>query len=155
MPGPWHERLPHFRLEFTPSKGDELQSEYLVPRAHGAAALAALRGLRPAARAADQRGPHGRRRRPLAEPVDGGDTSRCTSPGSRDTQVEPAVAAVEAALAPFDPRPHWGKLFGTDPAVVRARYPRWGDFAALAVRHDPERRFHNAYLDRYVDYPST
>ena len=29
VPGPWHERLPHFRLEFTPSSGEELQSEYL------------------------------------------------------------------------------------------------------------------------------
>ena len=67
-----------------------------------------------------------------------------------DAQVQPAVAAVEAALAPFDPRPHWGKVFATDPAAVRAHYPRLAQFAALAARHDPERRFGNAYLERYV-----
>ncbi|MGH3155978.1 MAG: FAD-binding protein, partial [Streptosporangiaceae bacterium] len=42
VPGPWYERLPHFRLEFTPSAGDELQSEYLLPRGQAAAALDAL-----------------------------------------------------------------------------------------------------------------
>ena len=71
VPGPWHERLPHFRLDFTPSSGDELQSEYLVPREHAVAALAALDGARATASrraAADLRAPHGRRRRPVAEP---------------------------------------------------------------------------------------
>ena len=33
-PGPWYERLPHFRMDFTPSSGKELQSEYFVPREH-------------------------------------------------------------------------------------------------------------------------
>jgi xylitol oxidase len=32
VPGPWYERLPHFRIGFTPSAGKELQSEYFVPR---------------------------------------------------------------------------------------------------------------------------
>ena len=31
-PGPWSDRLPHFRMGFTPSAGEELQSEYLLPR---------------------------------------------------------------------------------------------------------------------------
>jgi xylitol oxidase len=67
-----------------------------------------------------------------------------------DALVQPTVAAVEAALAPFEPRPHWGKVFRLDPGAVRAQYPRLGDFAALAARHDPERRFGNAFLDRFV-----
>ena len=31
--GPWHERLPHFKMGFTPSSGEELQSELFVERA--------------------------------------------------------------------------------------------------------------------------
>src|SRR5262249_41970344 len=42
QPGPWHERLPHFKLEFTPSAGHELQTEYLLPRRHATAALEAV-----------------------------------------------------------------------------------------------------------------
>jgi xylitol oxidase len=41
-PGPWHERIPHFRLGFTPSAGEELQSEWLVDRDDAADALAAV-----------------------------------------------------------------------------------------------------------------
>jgi alditol oxidase len=44
-PGPWSDRLPHFRMEFTPSHGEELQSEYFVPRRHAVAAIEAVRGL--------------------------------------------------------------------------------------------------------------
>ncbi len=48
-PGPWHERLPHFRLDFTPSSGDELQTEYLVPRDHAVALLTDLEDCWPRA----------------------------------------------------------------------------------------------------------
>ena len=44
--GPWHERLPHFRLDHTPSSGDELQTEYFVGREHAVAAFDAIDGLR-------------------------------------------------------------------------------------------------------------
>ena len=44
--GPWYTRLPHFRLDFTPSSGDELQSEYLVPRAAVVPALRAVDAIR-------------------------------------------------------------------------------------------------------------
>ena len=67
-----------------------------------------------------------------------------------DARVQPAVAAVEAALAPFDARPHWGKVFAMPAADVRARYPRLDEFAKLAARHDPERRFGNAFLGNFV-----
>jgi xylitol oxidase len=45
VPGPWMRRLPHFRLDSEPSFGEEIQTEYFVPREHGAAALTAVRAL--------------------------------------------------------------------------------------------------------------
>src|ERR687886_1278848 len=44
-PGPWSDRLPHFRMGYTPSSGEELQSEYLVPRRHAVGAIEAVRTL--------------------------------------------------------------------------------------------------------------
>jgi xylitol oxidase len=64
--------------------------------------------------------------------------------------VHAAVAAVEAALAPFEPRPHWGKLFHTGRDELAARYPRLGDFAELAGRLDPRGAFRNAWLEERV-----
>ena len=52
VPGPWYERLPHFRMGFTPSAGKELQSEYFVPHQHAVEAILAIEKLR------DQVGPH-------------------------------------------------------------------------------------------------
>ena len=148
VPGPWHARLPHFRLEFTPSAGEEQQSEYLVPRPHGAAALAALRGLD--LRAALQ----------VCEVRTVAADSLWLSPcRDRDTVglhftwvdddelVGAAVRAVEAALEPFDPRPHWGKVFTIDP---RPHYPKLAEFRSLIDRHDPNHKFGNAFLDRHV-----
>lgn len=151
--GPWLDRLPHFRMEFTPSAGEELQSEYFVPRQHAVAGIAALRGLArelaPLLQVAEIRtvaqdglwlsGAHGR------------DTVAFHFTWVRD---EPAVRAVvreiERALAPLDPRPHWGKVFEMDaPALARA-FPRLADFAALRRRVDPEGVFGNAYLDRVL-----
>ncbi|WP_159606734.1 D-arabinono-1,4-lactone oxidase [Agromyces humi] len=149
-PGPWFERLPHFKLEFTPSAGEELQSEYLVPRADAVAALEAVRGL------AD-------RIAPLLQVCEVR-TVRADDlwlSGAYGTDVvglhftwvrdEPAVTAllpaIEAAL-PATARPHWGKVFTLPGDEVRRRYPRWDDFAALRARFDPERRFANAYLER-------
>ena len=61
---------------------------------------------------------------------------------------------VEAVLEPFEPRPHWGKLFATDAGVLRSRYERRRDFVALAGRLDPGGKFRNAFVDRYlVDDP--
>ena len=151
VPGPWHARLPHFRAEFRPSAGDEQQSEYLIAREHGAAAIAALRDVAYGtalqvseirAVAADDL---------WLSPCHDRDTLalHCTWVAD-DARVQPAVAAVEAALAPFDARPHWGKVFAMPPVDVRARYPRLGEFAGLAARHDPERRFGNAFLENFV-----
>ncbi|WP_127792698.1 D-arabinono-1,4-lactone oxidase [Agromyces sp. LHK192] len=149
-PGPWFERLPHFRLEFTPSAGAELQSEYLVPRSDAVAALEAVRALAP-------------RIAPVLQVCEvrtvRADDLWLSSAYERDVMGihftwkldEPAVTAVlpviEAAL-PETARPHWGKLFTLPAEEIRARYPRFDDFAALRARFDPDRRLVNPYLER-------
>jgi alditol oxidase len=153
VPGPWHERLPHFRPEFTPSNGDELQSEFLMPRA---SAIDALDALRPIA---------GRLARvvQITEIRTVAADQLWLSPSyRRDTvafhftwikdwpAVEPVLAQVEARLAPLHARPHWGKLFTAGPQAVRGLYPRLDDFRALAGRCDPSGKFRNDLLDRYI-----
>lgn len=149
VPGEWFERLPHFRLAFTPSAGHELQSEYLVARHDAVPAIEAIRGL--AARIA-----------PLLlvneiRTVRADDLWLSSSYGTDAVGIhftwrpdEEAVRAllpvIEAAL-PASARPHWGKISTLDAGEVRARYPRWGDFAALAASFDPERRFVNRRLE--------
>ncbi|MFC4032010.1 D-arabinono-1,4-lactone oxidase [Streptomyces polygonati] len=152
-PGPWHERLPHFRAGFTPSSGEELQSEYLVPRANAVAALQALAGLRgtiaPVLQVCEIRTVAADRL--WLSPAHGRDTVALHFTWIKDpAAVAPVLAAVEAALAPLDPRPHWGKLFTVAPDRVRAAYPRMADFLALAERTDPTAKFGNAYLRRLL-----
>ena len=152
VPGPWQDRLPHFRLEFTPSSGDELQSEFLVDRSDAVAALTELYAIRDRiapvlhiceirAVAADELwlSPSYRRDSVALHFTWIGDTSR----------VAPALALVEDRLAGFAARPHWGKLFDTDPDVLGGLYGRWPDFTALMARYDPAGTFRNAMLDRY------
>ncbi|MFQ6143404.1 FAD-binding protein [Streptomyces seoulensis] len=154
VPGPWHERLPHFRPEFTPSSGAELQSEYLLPRRHALAALHAVDEIRAAVApvlqicevrtvAADAQ---------WLSPSHGRDTVALHFTWIEDTAaVLPAVRRVEAALEPFDPRPHWGKVFTTPAALLRGRYPRLADFRALARELDPAGKFANAFVAALLD----
>ncbi|MDF0513681.1 D-arabinono-1,4-lactone oxidase [Agromyces sp. H3Y2-19a] len=149
-PGPWHERLPHFRLAFTPSAGEELQSEYLVPRRDAVAAIAAVRSL------ADRVAPllHVCEIRTVAadrlwlSSSYGVDAVGIHFTWRREqAAVEALLPRIEAAL-PATARPHWGKLFALPGEEVASRYPRWRDFAVLRERFDPERRFVNSYLER-------
>ncbi|CAH0126437.1 MULTISPECIES: D-arabinono-1,4-lactone oxidase [unclassified Microbacterium] len=151
VPGPWFLRLPHFRMDFTPSAGAEIQSEYLVPRADAVAAIEAVRAM------AD-------RIAPLLlvneiRTVQEDDLWLSSSYGTDAVGLhftwrpdEPSVRALlpelEAAL-PSSARPHWGKVFTLPGDEVRARYPRWDDFAQLRDRLDPERKFVNDYLERF------
>lgn len=153
VPGPWHERLPHFRLEFTPSSGEELQSEYLLPRQQALPALIAIQRIH------DQVAPVlqiSEIRTVAADglwlsPSYGRDSVAIHFTWIKDTAaVTPVLAAVEDQLAPFGARPHWGKLFGTSPAALRRRYERLPDFQRLRHRHDPTGKFGNDMLDRYV-----
>jgi xylitol oxidase len=152
VPGPWHERLPHFRLEFTPSAGEELQSEYLVAREAAVPAVEALFAL-------------GDQISPILQIAEirtmAGDDQWLSMATARDTvgfhftwikddaAVAPVVSAIEAALAPFAARPHWGKVFSAAPEVVRGLYPRYDDFVALLGRYDPAGKFRNEFMDRY------
>ncbi|MEU4378358.1 FAD-binding protein [Micromonospora echinofusca] len=152
-PGPWHERLPHFRLGFTPSSGDELQSEYHVPRASAAAALAALdpvaRLIAPVLQVCELRTVAGDGL--WLSPNHGRDSLAIHFTWTADAAaVLPVVAAVEERLAPFAPRPHWGKVFDLAPAAVAAAWPRYADFLDLARRLDPAGTFRTDLLDRYL-----
>ncbi|GHH79545.1 putative xylitol oxidase [Streptomyces sulfonofaciens] len=151
--GPWHERLPHFRAEFMPSSGAELQSEYLLPRAHATEALHALDRIRgtlaPVLQICEVRTVAADRQ--WLSPAYGRDTVALHFTWVQDTAaVLPVVAALEDRLAPFEARPHWGKVFTVAPEVLHARYPRLADFAALAAALDPSGTFRNRFLDRIL-----
>ncbi|MEU4566968.1 FAD-binding protein [Micromonospora sp. NPDC023956] len=153
VPGPWHERLPHFRPGFTPSSGEELQSEYHLPRETAAEALAALDGVRdriaPVVQICELRTVAADRL--WLSPQYERDTLSIHFTWVADAgAVAPVVAAVEERLAPFTPRPHWGKVFGIAPAAVAAAYPRLADAVAATVAADPTGKFRNELLDRYL-----
>ncbi|WP_329440266.1 D-arabinono-1,4-lactone oxidase [Streptomyces canus] len=147
--GPWQDRLPHFRAEFTPSSGTELQSEYLLPREHAVEALHAVDGIRDTVAgvlqicevrtvAADEQ---------WLSPSYGRDTVALHFTWIEDTAaVLPVVRRLEEVLDPFDARPHWGKVFTTPADLLRERYPRLGDFRKLARELDPEAKFANAFV---------
>lgn len=152
VPGPWDERLPHFRAGFVPSVGDELQSEYFVPRADAAPAIRALRGLRtligPVLQVSEIR-------------TIAADTAWLSPSHGRDSvafhftwiadpaAVAPVLVRIEEALAPFGVRPHWGKLSSMDPKAVAASYPYADRFRELLRRFDPAGRFRNELIDSY------
>lgn len=152
--GPWHARLPHFRAEFTPSAGEELQTEYLLPREAAAGALEALAGLAPRIApmlltneirtiAADDL---------WLSPCYGRDTVAFHFTWRKDQAgVTKLLPEIEERLAPFRPRPHWGKVFTLPPEKVRAAYPRLTDFAGLAGGYDPAGKFRNDFLDDILE----
>lgn len=151
--GPWSDRLSHFRMDFTPSAGDELQTEYLVPRAHAVAAIQAMRELGPAISplllisevrtiAADELWLSGNCGR------DGIGLHLTWKP--EQEAVAAVLPQIEKALAAFGARPHWGKLFAAPAAELRSLYPRFDDFVALAQRLDPAGKFRNDFLRRTV-----
>jgi len=144
-PGPSAERLPHFRLGFTPSGGDELQSEYAVASEHAVEVIRALRPLGPdltpllltseiRAVAADSLW--------LSPFYDRDSVCIHFTWKPLAAKVDAMLRRIEAALAPFEPRPHWGKLFVESPAPL---YPRLPEFRALRASLDPERVFANAF----------
>jgi xylitol oxidase len=144
-PGRSSDRLPHFRLGYTPSSGDELQSEYMVAREHAAAAIAAVRSLGPLVTPLLQVSEI----RTIAadalwlSPFYGRDSVAIHFTWKRlAAQVADALSSVEKALAPFDARPHWGKVFLAVPD-----YPQLAAFRSLRDRLDPLGKFRNAFVD--------
>lgn len=151
--GPWYDRLPHFRMGFTPSAGKELQSEFFVPRRNAVDAILAIERLR------DRVGPHlliSEIRTIAADDLWLSTAHDRASVAIHFTwkpdwsAVRQLLPVIERELSAFDYRPHWGKLFTIEPATLRARYPRLDEFRRLAARFDPKGKFRNAFLDRYV-----
>jgi xylitol oxidase len=148
-PGPWHERLPHFRAEFMPSSGAELQSEYLLPRGHAVEMLHALDAIRediaPVLQTCEVRTVAGDDQ--WLSPSHGRDTVAVHFTWVADTPaVLPVVRRVEEALTPFAARPHWGKVFTLPASALSGLYPRMADFRALAHELDPRGTFANAFV---------
>ena len=151
--GPWSDRLAHFRMDFMPSAGDELQSEYLVPREHAVAAIQTIRKLSPVITplllisevrtiAADELWLSGNYDR------DGIALHFTWKPQQK--AVEAILPQIEEALASFAARPHWGKLFAAQVSELGSLYPKFNNFIALADRLDPAGKFRNEYLRRTV-----
>jgi xylitol oxidase len=153
VPGPWYERLPHFRMGFTPSAGKELQSEYFVPRQHAIEAILAVERLR------DQVGPHLMISEIRAIAADDLWMSPCYQQACITLhftwqQDWPAVSkllpVIERELAPFKARPHWGKLFTTPPGVLKSIYQKMPEFIQLSKQYDPQGKFRNEFLSRNI-----
>jgi alditol oxidase len=149
VPGPWHERMPHFRMNFTPSSGDELQSEYFVPRDRAYQAILAVEQLR------DHVTPH----LLISEfrTIDADDLwmSPCYKRPSMTihftwkpewSAVKKVLPMIEERLAPFDARPHWAKLFTMAPSRLQRLYEKLPDYKDLLQHYDPGAKFRNEYL---------
>ena len=148
-PGPWSDRLPHFRMGFTPSSGEELQSEYLIPRRHAVGAIEAVRGLadriRPVLQVSEIRTVAADRL--WMSPSYGRDTVCIHFTWKPEREAVGAVLVqLEVALAPFEARPHWGKLFEADAAAISPLYERLPDFVDLIERLDQRGAFRNSWL---------
>jgi alditol oxidase len=151
--GPWADRLPHFRMGFTPSSGEELQSEYLFPRRYAVEAIEAVRKLaaeiRPILQVSEIR-------TVAADRLWMSMNYRQDTVGIHFTwkpereSVEDMLVQLETALAPFEARPHWGKLFNADAAALAPLYERMPDFISLVERLDPRGAFRNSWLEARV-----
>ncbi|MEY4170546.1 MAG: hypothetical protein RLZ94_1619, partial [Actinomycetota bacterium] len=152
QPGPWHERLPHFRAEFTPSAGDEIQAEYLLPRSRAVEAIGALRLLHaritPLLHVTEIRTM--RSDDLWLSPASGVDTVGIHFTWHRDERIFDVLPAIEDVLLPLGARPHWGKVTLASSEQVRAAFPRWGDFATLVDAVDPRGRFRSPFVARLL-----
>jgi xylitol oxidase len=152
-PGAWSDRLPHFRMGFTPSAGDELQSEYLVALDDAVPALEAVRPLaeriRPLLQVCELRTVAADRLW-LSMNHDRASLAIHFTWMPRAGEVSAVLADLERALAPFAARPHWGKVFLAEAAAIVPLYPRHADFARLVERLDPRGAFRNDWLERHV-----
>lgn len=151
IPGPWYERLPHFRMNFIPSSGAELQTEYFVPRDKAYQAILAVEQLR------ERITPHlfiSEFRTIAADDLWMSMAYQRNSLAIHFTwqpewpAVKQILPLVEAKLEPFGARPHWAKLFTTPPGRLRQLYPRFADFQVLAKLYDPGGRFRNEFLNK-------
>jgi xylitol oxidase len=152
-PGLWSDRLPHFRMGFTPSSGEELQSEYLFPRRHAVGAIETVRTLaeriQPILQVSEIRTVAADR---LWMSMNYGEDTvgiHFTWKPERDA-VEDMIFELESGLFPFEARPHWGKLFNADAEALAPLYERRPDFIRLVERLDPRGAFSNSWLKARV-----
>ena len=152
QPGPWHERLPHFHADFTPSAGDEIQAEYLLPRAHAVEAIRALRTLHeritPLLHVTEIRTM--RADDLWLSPAYGVETVGIHFTWHRDERIFDVLPAVEEIVMPLGARPHWGKVSRATASQVRHAFPRWDDFVSLITRVDPAGRFRSPFVTRLL-----
>ena len=156
VPGPWSERWPHFRLDAPPSAGgDELQTEYFIDRRHAVDAIRTLRSL------GDRISPHLHATEIRTTAADDLWLSPayerdCLCIGftwrNHPTEVMALLADIETALGPYEPRPHWGKLFLFTAEDLARRFPRLADFLELTTTYDPTGKFTNAFIDWHLGH---
>ena len=153
VPGPWYERLPHFRMNFTPSTGDELQSEYIVPGDKAYDAILAVEKLR------DRITPHLFITELRTIEADNLWMSTCYKRASMGIHftwkpewpvVKNILPMIEESLAPFEARPHWAKLFTMAPSRLKNLYNKLPDYRQMVKMYDPNGKFRNTYLNTYV-----
>jgi len=153
VPGPWHERLPHFKMGFTPSSGKELQSEYFVPLHHALQAIHAVHRL------GKQIGPHlfiTEIRTIAADDLWMSPCHNQTSVTIHFTWKQETAAVlkllpiIEKELAPFNARPHWGKIFTIEPKTLESRYEKLAGFKKLVAEYDPNAKFRNGFLNHNI-----
>ncbi|MGI9551507.1 MAG: D-arabinono-1,4-lactone oxidase [Aurantibacter sp.] len=150
VPGAWYDRLPHFKMGFTPSSGEELQSEFFVPREHALNAILALEAMR------DKIGPQLMITEIRTIAADNLWMSPCYQQDciaihftwkQHIEEVNALLPEIETALEPFQARPHWGKIFKIAPRILHSRYQKFPEFIELIKRYDPKGKFKNEYLD--------
>jgi xylitol oxidase len=154
--GPWHERLPHFRMDFTPSSGEELQSEYILSRQHALSAFQEILQLQeyiaPLLQISEVR--------TIAEdklwmsPCYHQDCVAIHFTWKKDWEsARQVLPLLEERLAQFEARPHWGKLFTMEPERLQSLYQKLPEFRQLLSHYDPDRKFSNEFLDKFIWEP--
>lgn len=153
VPGRWYERLPHFKMGFTPSAGKELQTEYFVPRDHSYAAIKAVQQLQ------DKVSPHLQITEIRCIDADDLWMSPCYHQPSTTIHftwqpdwpaVRQLLPLIESTLAPFHAKPHWGKLFTMPHQRLAVLYKRMPDFRQLLHQYDPKGKFRNDFLNSTI-----
>merc|ERR1712048_1433406 len=160
--GPWHDRLPHFRFEFSPGYGDELQSEYFVPREHALASLKALHSIAsqfsPFLSACEVRtvapdslllSPHAQR-----QVGPSGSLALHFTWLNRPSEIMSMVLPkIEQVLQPFSARPHWGKLFAMPRERLEHLYGgALAEFRALVKNYDPQGKLLNDWVKETIGF---
>lgn len=150
VPGPWYQRLPHFKMGFTPSSGKELQAEYFIPFHNAVDAFSAIQ------RMGKRIGPHLFISEIRTIAADDLWMSPCRKQASVAIHftwkqewdaVQRLLPVIEKELEPFKPKPHWGKLFTMAPKVLASRYEKLADFKKVTATYDPHGKFRNEFLN--------